>query len=98
MRWTAAAAGLAIVIVVIIVMVEKSDRGPKTWMVRPGEELSLSADEVHADDLYRCQGKGGVNGTPEPGHGVVSGGDFSVETDLGGAVHVACEPGPPGNV
>jgi hypothetical protein len=67
-RWIATVSGLAIMIVVITVIVERSDRGPKTWIIRPGEELTLSADEVHPDDVYRCRGKGkGASmGRPSP--------------------------------
>jgi hypothetical protein len=75
-----------------------ADRAPRTWVVQPGETLTLSADEVHPDDLYRCPGKGGVNGTPKPGHGVGGSGGFSVETAPDGTVSAYCEPGPPGNV
>jgi hypothetical protein len=73
------------------------ERGPKTWVVQPGETLTLSADEVHRDDLYRCPGKGGVNGTPAPGRGVGGSGGFSVATDDDGTVTASCEPGPAGD-
>jgi hypothetical protein len=73
----------------------EEERGPKTWVVQPGETLTLSADEVRPDDLYRCPGKGGVNGTPDPGHGVGGSGGFSVATDDDGTVTASCEPGPP---
>ena len=32
-------------------------RGPKTWVVQPGETLTLSADEVHPDDEVICPGE-----------------------------------------
>jgi hypothetical protein len=81
----------------IPVTVMDSD-GPRTWVVQPGETLTLSADEVHPDDLYRCPGKGGVNGTPDRGTGVGGSGGVSVETASDGTVTLSCEPGPAGNV
>jgi hypothetical protein len=78
--------------------VEEGGFDGRTWVVKPGDTLTLTAEEVGPADRYRCEGKGGVNGTPDPGHGVISGGDFQVTTDLDGTVKLACEPGPPGNV
>jgi len=71
---------------------------PRTWIVQPGETLTLTADEVGPDDVHRCPGKGGVIGTPDRGHGVGGSGGFSVEAALDGTVTAYCEPGPPGNV
>ena len=70
---------------------------PKTWIVRPGETLTLTADETGPDDVYRCPGKGGVIGTPDRGRGVGGSGGLSVETAMDGTVRATCEPGPPGN-
>jgi hypothetical protein len=70
----------------------------KNWVVQPGETLTLQPDEVGPDDEYRCPGKGGVNGTPEPGTGVGNSGGLSVTTANDGTVTVECEPGPAGNV
>ena len=78
--------------------VDVDEREPKTWIVQPGETLTVSADDVRPDDLYRCPGKGGVNGTPDPGHGVGGSGGLSVETAEDGTVTATCEAGPPGNV
>jgi hypothetical protein len=69
--------------------------GRQTWTIEPGDTVKLSADEVGPDDLYRCRGKGGVNGTPDPGHGVGGSGGFSVSTAADGTVTLTCEPGPP---
>ena len=65
-RW--AIFGGVLVIVVILVLLSVREPGPRTWVVQPGQTLTLSADDVGPDDLYRCPGKGGVKGTPEPGH------------------------------
>lgn len=105
-RWIVLAVVLVLLLGVValylfntnLTMFTGEDRGPKTWIVRPGETLTLSSDEVHPDDLYRCPGKGGVNGTPDPGHGVGGSGGFSVATEEDGTVTAYCEPGPPGNV
>ena len=68
---------------------------PKTWIVQPGETLTLTADETGPNDVYRCPGKGGVIGTPDRGRGVGGSGGLSVETALDGTVTAYCEPGPP---
>ena len=78
-------------------IVEEVD-GRRTWIIHPGDEVKLSSGDVGPDDLYRCEGKGGVNGTPRPGTGVVSGGMFSVETAEDGTVSLWCEAVPPGNI
>lgn len=90
--------GVAIIVSIVVVMIVGGERGPRTWIVPRGETLTLSPFDVHPDDLYRCPGKGGVDGTPKPGHGVSSGGEFSVSTAADGTVTARCEPGPPGNV
>lgn len=99
LRW--AVIGVAFVTVLGVVAIylfnANLQRGPKTWVVQPGETLILSANEVHPDDLYRCPGKGGVNGTPDPGHGVGGSGGFGVATEDDGTVTAYCEPGPPGD-
>jgi hypothetical protein len=77
--------------------VEEGGSDGRTWVIQPGDTLTLTADEVGPDDLYRCEGKGGVNGTPDPGHGVGGSGGFSVETASDGTVTLSCEPGPPGD-
>ena len=100
-RWTVVGGALLVVLGLVALLVlnyPREQRGPKTWVVEPGETLTLSADEVHPDDLYRCPRKGGVKGTPPPGHGVAHSGGLSVETDVDGTVTAQCEPGPPGNV
>jgi hypothetical protein len=93
-----AAALAAVMIVAVAFIVGGNDREPKMWIIQPGETLRLSADEVHPDDRWRCPGKGGVNGTPEPGRGVANSGGFQVETAADGTVTARCEPGPAGNV
>lgn len=98
-RWIVIDVVLVIVLGVVALYLFNTNlqRGPKTWVVQPGETLTLSANEVHPDDLYRCPGKGGVNGTPDPGHGVGGSGGFSLETASDGTVTLYCEPGPPGD-
>jgi hypothetical protein len=81
-----------------LTMSSEDERGPKTWVVQPGETLTLSADEVQPNDSYSCPGKGAVGYTPEPGEGVANSLGIQVTTDIEGMVEVACEPGPPGNV
>ena len=98
-RWASVAAAVAIVVILTVAfMAGGSDREPKTWIIQPGEMLRVSADEVLPEDRWRCTGKGGVNGTPEPGHGVFNSGGFGVETAADGTVTARCEPGPGGNV
>lgn len=97
-RWALGVASVTVLGIVAVSLFNTNlNRGPKTWVVQPGETLTLSADEVHPDDLYRCPGKGGVNGTPDPGHGVGGSGGFSVATEDDGTVTAYCEPGPPGD-
>jgi hypothetical protein len=97
--WAAVSAGLAIIVLGAIgLMIAGNDRAPKTWIIHPGETLRLSEDEVLPEDDWECPGKGGVVGTPEPGHGVAGSGGFSVHVGLDGTVVARCEPGPPGNV
>jgi hypothetical protein len=88
---------IVVIVVLLIVKEPAGRRSGQTWVVQPGETLTLSADDVRPDDLYRCPGKGGVNGTPPPGAGVAGSGGLSVETALDGTVTAHCEPGPPGN-
>lgn len=40
--------------------------GRRTWIVEPGDRMRLCSDEVGPDDWYRCVGRAGVTGTPEP--------------------------------
>ena len=67
-------------------MSSEDERGPKTWVVQPGETLTLSADEVQPNDSYSCPGKGAVGYTPEPGEGVANSLGIQVATDLEGTV------------
>jgi hypothetical protein len=104
-KWIVGGVAIAIVLGVValfsfnfnLTMSTDEGRGPKTWVVQPGETLTLSSDEVHPDDLYRCPGKGGVNGTPDPGHGVGGSGGFSVATEDDGTLTAYCEPSPSGD-
>lgn len=89
------------VIVALIVMNAtrgaRVEHGPHTWVVQPGERMTLSADEADPGDEYICPGKDRVVGTPLPGRGVGSSGGISVDTAPDGTVTAYCEPGPPGN-
>jgi hypothetical protein len=69
--------------------------GRRTWIIQPGDTGRLSSDEVRSDDWYRCEGKDGFIGTPEPDHGIGGSGGFTVETASDGTVTLYCEPGPP---
>ena len=68
-RWVLIAVGLAVAIAAAVLLWPDTpemfpmgtDRGSKTWVIQPGEVLSLSADEVHPDNVYRCAGDEGVN-------------------------------------
>ena len=75
------------------VTVEDVD-GRRTWIIQPGDTVRLSSNEVGPDDWYRCEGKGGLIGTPEPDHVGESVG-LVVETASDGTVTLYCEPGPP---
>jgi hypothetical protein len=102
-RWAApgGVAVVAVIVVIVVLLIVKEPAGRRsgqTWVVQPGETLMLSPDDVRPDDLHRCQGKGGVNGTPPPGTGVSGSGGLSVMTALDGSVTTLCEPGPPGSV
>src|SRR5512132_1498627 len=100
-RWVLLGAGLAtaaILVAVIVLNVTFSRDISKVHVVRPGETLTRLSNQVGPHDRYECPGKGGVNGTPDPGEGVTSSLGISVETALDGTVTVSCEPGPPGNV
>ena len=106
-RWIALGVALVVVLGLVALYVYKSrasfgtmdvEREPKTWVVQPGETLSLTADEVGPDDVYRCSGKGGVDSTPDPGTSVTNSAGITVEYGEDGIVTVTCEPGPPGNV
>ncbi len=76
------------------VTVEEVD-GRRTWIIQPGDTVRLSSDEVGPDDWYRCEGKGGYIGTPEPDHGIGDSHGLWVETAFDGTVTLYCEPGPP---
>jgi hypothetical protein len=69
--------------------------GRRTWIIQPGDTVRLSSDEVGPDDWFRCEGKGGVIGTPEPGRHTGESHGLWVETASGGTVTLYCEPGPP---
>jgi hypothetical protein len=98
-RWTLISLAFAVLLTAAVVIFSGGpERAPRTWVVQPGHRLVLSAEQVVPDDRYRCPGKGGVNGTPEPNHGVGGSGGLSVETRADGTVIASCEPGPPGNV
>jgi hypothetical protein len=69
--------------------------GPKTWTIHVHETLTLPANEVHPDDLYRCEGWGAVNGTPDIGTAEVGGGgSLYVAHKVDGTVSMSCESGP----
>jgi hypothetical protein len=101
-RWVVIATGVALILVggglIVWGVVWGDQLTPKTWFVQPGETLTVSADQAHPEDRWECPGKGGVIGTPDPGHGVGGSGGFSVVTAPDGTVTAYCEPGPPANV
>jgi hypothetical protein len=65
--------------------------GPRTWIIEPDETLTLSADEVHPNDRYRCTGHPAINFTPHEGTGYREEGGLSVSTAEDGTVTVSCE-------
>jgi hypothetical protein len=69
--------------------------GRRTWIIQPGDTGRLSSDEVRPHDRYRCAGKDGFIGTPEPDHAIGGSGGLTVETASDGTVTLYCEPGPP---
>jgi len=69
--------------------------GRRTWIIQPGDTGRLSSGAVRPNDWYRCEGKDGFIGTPEPEHGIGGSGGFTVETASDGTVTLYCEPGPP---
>lgn len=81
--------GLAALYVFNITLFE---REPKTWIVQPGEMVSLSADEVGPDDRYRCEGMAAIDGTPPRGTGFGNTSGIEVTTADDGTVTVICEP------
>jgi hypothetical protein len=70
------------------------EHGPHTWVVQPGETLTLSADEVHPKDSYICPGHPEIHFTPHEGTGYTEEGGLSVAT-TDDSVTVSCEA--PGN-
>ena len=106
MRWIAL--GVALVLVLglaalywfnkrIPVTVIDSD-GPRTWIIGPGETVTLSADEVRPNDRYRCAGEdSGIEFTPERGTEYYSeAGGLSVR-NANGTVTAYCQTRPPEN-
>ena len=81
----------------IPVTVMHSD-GPRTWIIGPGETVTLSADEVRPTDRYRCAGEeSGIEFTPVRGTESYSeAGGLSVR-NANGTVTAYCQPGPPEN-
>lgn len=69
--------------------------GGRNWIVQPGDRVRLSSDEVGPDDWYRCVGRAGVTGTPEPGRHMGDSHGLWAITSSDGAVSLHCEPGPP---
>ena len=67
------------------------------WVIQPGQTRTWLAEHVGPLDQYRCPGKGGVNGTPDPGTSVSNSAGLTIETAEDGTVTATCEPGPPGN-
>ena len=70
--------------------------GPRTWIIEPGETLTLSADELGPRNHYRCAGEeSGIDFTPERGTEYYSeAGGLSVR-NANGTVTAYCQPGPP---
>jgi hypothetical protein len=58
-RWVAIAVGVALATLAALflfngMLTTEAERSPRTWVVQPGDTLTLTADEIHADDRYRC--------------------------------------------
>jgi hypothetical protein len=105
-RWIVVGAALLVVLGLVAlywfnnripVTVIDSD-GPRTWIIGPGETVTLSADEVGPNDRYRCAGEeSGIEFTPVRGTESYSeAGGLSVR-NANGTVTAYCQPGPPEN-
>jgi hypothetical protein len=101
-RWALIATGLVIAFVIAAALIRPGQpemfpmgrgRGPMTWVIRPGETVTLSADETDPADEYICSGKGHVIGPPAREHAEVNGRLFVV-TQSGGGVSVRCSDTP----
>jgi len=58
------------------------------------EQMTVPAAMVHPDDVYRCEGVGQVNGTPDIGTAELGGGgSLYVGHNVGGWVSMSCEHG-----
>lgn len=78
------------------VTVSETD-GRRTWIVPPGETVTVSADEVRREDQFRCEGIDAlVEGTPGRSQMVAREGSpsgvITVETAEDGDVTVSCDP------
>lgn len=94
MRVRFAAALTVLVVLVVAGIIISGPRGPKTWTIQLHETLTLPANEVHPDDVYRCEGWGVVDGTPDIGTAEISGsGSLYVANVVDGTVSVSCENG-----
>jgi hypothetical protein len=84
-----------VVLVVAGIAISAGPRGPKTWTIELHETLTLPANEVHPGDVYRCEGWGAINGTPEVGTSKIGGkgSELYLSNDVDGVVTVSCETG-----
>lgn len=93
-RFAAAILTVLVVLVVVGIAISGGPRGPKTWTIQLHGMLTLPANEVHPDDVYRCEGVGTVNGTPDLGTAKLGAhGSLYVAYNVGGTVSVSCEHG-----
>lgn len=99
-RWVFLGAGLVLVLGLVTWYAvygvtagpEVGERQPKTLIVQPGETLTLSPDDVHPDDSYRCPGLTRLNSTPLAGSGFSDIHGFYVFTAEDGTVTASCQP------
>ncbi len=103
-RWIALGVVLLLVLGVValnwfntnLTMSTDQERGPKTWLVQPGETLRVSADDVLLDDRFDCAGEGFTTGGQRYGD-VLNAPDSlawtAVIVDEEGNVTLRCQPG-----
>jgi hypothetical protein len=98
-QWARLAVVIGVIVVGLIALnwpaASALDRPAKTWVIKPGETLGLSADQVLPEDRYECPGRPGiVIGTPKPGLLASAQGGILVTADDEGAVQISCEASP----
>lgn len=100
-RWIAVLVAILVVLGIVALYLfntnltgvsQLGDEGARTWIIEPGETVTLSVDEVGPNDRYRCAGEeSGVEFTPVSGTESYSeAGGLSVR-NAGGTVTALCQ-------